>query len=73
MSTRSTAARSIPTIGGIDWCVFVSPDLGLRREPRMGGLGMLLESVEPVQPVHRREPDQHHLPDFAHEIACGTP
>jgi len=28
---------SIPTVGGIDWCVFVSPDRGLRRQPRIGG------------------------------------
>jgi hypothetical protein len=64
---------SIPTIAGIDRCVFVSPDRGFPRKPRMGGLGMLLESVEPVQPVRRRDTDQHHLPEFAHEIACGAP
>jgi hypothetical protein len=53
--------------------MFVSPDRGLRRKSRMGGLGMLLESVEPVQPVHGRNPDQHHVPEFANEIACGAP
>jgi hypothetical protein len=39
----------------------------------MGGLGMLLQSVEPVQAVHRHESDQHELPDLADEIAGGTP
>src|SRR6202165_142150 len=38
----------------------------------MGGLGMLLASVEPVQAVHRHESDQHESPDLADEIAGGA-
>src|ERR1700712_3715295 len=40
--------------------------------PGMRGLGMLLESVELVQPVARREPDQDEVPDLANEITGGT-
>lgn len=35
-------------------------------------MGMLLESVELVQPVSRREPDQNKVPDLANEITGGT-
>jgi hypothetical protein len=39
----------------------------------MGGLGMLLEPLEPAQIVHWYESGQHHVPKLAHEIACGAP
>src|SRR6516225_12012997 len=38
----------------------------------MGGLGMLLVSVELVQTMHRDESDQREVPDLADEIAGGT-
>src|ERR1700677_1847435 len=35
-------------------------------------LGMLLESVEPVQPVHRYKSNQHEVPNSADEISRGA-
>src|SRR5262245_53872954 len=51
--------------------MLVPPYGRLTRESGLGGLGMLLESVEPVQVVHRYESGQHEVPDLADEIAGG--
>ncbi len=56
--------------------VLVSPDLRLAGKTGTGGLGMLLESVEPVEAVHRHEPGQHESPKSggADCLRCvGTP
>jgi hypothetical protein len=38
----------------------------------MGGLEMLLASLEAVEAVHRDEPDQHEFPDLAEQIPRGA-
>src|SRR5947209_15028377 len=40
--------------------------------PGMRGLGMLLESVELLQPVSRREPNQHKVPELANDVTGGA-
>ena len=59
-------------VGWVGRCgVLVSPHDRLARIPGMGGLGMLLASIEPIQAVHRHEPDQREVPDLADEVPGG--
>ena len=63
-----------PTVSWVSRCgVLAPPDVGLARKPRIGWLGVLLVSVEAVQPVHRHESDQHELSDLAEEVPRGAP
>src|SRR4030081_697407 len=56
----SAITCSEPVVG---WCgVLVSPDCGLARKPGMGGLGMLLVSVELAQALNRHQSDQTEPP-----------
>src|SRR6516164_3271356 len=73
---RSSAdlGGSEPIVGWAGRCgVVTPPDVGLARKPRIGRLGVLLASVEAVQPVHRHESDQHELSDLAQEVPGAAP
>src|SRR6516165_3398619 len=54
-------------------CMLVSPHDRLARKPGLGGLGMLLASIEAIQAVRGHEPDQHEPPNLAQHLACGAP